>query len=281
MELTLPEGSSLQAADKEAQRFAAVIGDDANIESYSYYVGQGAPRFVLTLDPVLPSNNYAQFVIVAKDVTARNQLHAKLEQLFANEFGNIRGNIKLIQTGPPSAYPVMIRVSGYEHDRVRDIAGQVSGVMANSPSLYGINYDWNEKVKTMHLTVDPDKARLLGIDRNTLAQALQTQLSGASIAEFREQDKTVDIVLRLNAGDRKDLSQIQSMPIHIGSGKFVPLEQIAQIGFEAEDGLVWRRDLKPTITVQANVVPGVTGYDATKQVYDSLASLRKNLPPGY
>lgn len=281
VEMKLPEGSSLQATDKEAQRFAAAINDDANIESYSYYVGEGAPRFVLTLEPVLPSNNYAQFVIVAKDVTTRNQLRAKIETMFANEFNTVRGNIKLIQTGPPSAYPVMIRVSGYEHEKVRALAGQIGDIMAANPSLYGINYDWNEKIKTMHLTVDPDKARLLGIDRKTLAQALQTQLSGAAIAEFREQDKTVDIVLRLNAGDRKDLSKIKDMPVHIGGGKFVPLEQIAQIDFQAEDGLIWRRNLNPTITVQADVVPGVTGNDATKQVYDSLASLRNGLPAGY
>lgn len=281
VEMKLPEGSSLQAADKEAQRFAAAIGSDGNIESYSYYVGEGAPRFVLTLEPVLPSNNYAQFIIVAKDVEARNQLKAKIEKLFVNEFSTVRGNIKLIQTGPPSAYPVMIRVSGYEHERVRALAAQVGGVMADNPLLHDINYDWNEKAKTMHLTVDPDKARLLGIDRKTLAQALQTQLSGAAIAEFREQDKTVDIVLRLNAGDRKDLSKIKDMPVHIGGGKFVPLEQIAKIDFQAEDGLIWRRNLKPTITVQAEIVPGVTGNDATKQVYSSLAALRKELPAGY
>jgi multidrug efflux pump subunit AcrB len=281
VEMTLPEGSSLRATEQEAQRFAAFMTGDAHIDSFSYYVGQGAPRFVLTLDPILPSNNYAQFVIVAKDVAARNQVNVKIDQLFAEQFPNVRGHVKLIQTGPPSSYPVMLRVSGYEHDKVRDIAKQIGDVMAATPTLSNINFDWNEKNKTMRLAVDQDKARILGIDSHTLALYLQTQLSGAAIAEFREKDKTVDIVLRMKNEDRNDLSRIKDIPIHIGSGKFVPLEQIAQISFEAEEGLIWRRDLKPTITVQADVAPGITGNDATKQVYNRIQSLRQNLPPGY
>ncbi len=281
VELTLPEGSSLQATEKEAQKFAQSIADDPNIDSYSYYVGKGAPRFVLTTDPKLPANNYAQFIIVAKNVEARKVLNNKINQLFAENFANVRGHVNLIQTGPPSPYPVMLRVSGYDHEKVRQIAQQVSAVMAANPNIKDINFDWNEKSKVMHLAVDQDKARMLGIDSQTLATNLQTQISGADIAEFREKDKTVDIVFRIDSQNRKDLSRIKDLNIHIGNGTFVPLDQIAKISYESEEGLIWRRDLKPTITVQADVVPEITGNDATKQVYESLKELRDNLPPGY
>lgn len=281
VEMTLPEGSSLKATEQEARKFAEKLADDPGIDNYSYYVGQGAPRFVLTSDPKLPAANYAQFVIVAKDLEARETLNNKINTIFAEDFANVRGHVKLIQTGPPSPYPVMLRVTGYDHEKVREIAKQVSDVMTANPSLYDINFDWNEKNKVMHLSVDQDKARMLGIDSQSLALDLQTQLSGAAIAEFYEQDRTVGIVFRMDAQNRKDLSNIKDLPIHIGSGKFVPLDQIAKISYDAEEGLIWRRDLKPTITVQADVRPDVTGNDATKQVYADLAALRQSLPPGY
>lgn len=281
VELTLPEGSSIAAAEQEAQRFAQSIAGDADIASYSYYVGQGAPRFVLTSDPKLPASNYAQFVIVAKDLKAREALENKINKLFAEQFENVRGHVKLIQTGPPSPYPVMLRISGYDHEKVRSIAQQVSDVMVNNPKLAHVNWDWNEKNKVMHLNIDQDKARALGVDSQNLALSLQMQLSGSTVAEFYEGDKTVNIVYRLDSHNRKDLSVIKNLPVHIGSGKFVPLEQIAVISYEAEEGLIWRRDLKPTITVQAEVLPGVTGNDATKQVYEELKTLRASLPAGY
>ena len=281
VEMTLPEGSSLQATEKEANRFAENLADDPTIDNYSYYVGKGALRFVLTADPKLPANNYAQFVIVAKNVAAREELKQKVNQLFTDDFANVRGHVKLLQTGPPSPYPVMLRVTGYDHEKVREIAWQVNNVMAANPHIANINWDWNEKSKVMHLTVDQDKARMLGIDSQTLASSLQTLLSGTAISEFREQDKTVDVVFRIDQKNRKDLSNIKDLNIHIGSGKFVPLDQIAKINYAAEEGLIWRRNLKPTITVQADTVANATGNDVTKQVYESLNDLRESLPPGY
>ncbi len=281
VEMILPEGASLRATEAEAKRLAELLAGDGDIESYSYYVGQGAPRFVLTTDPVLPSPNYAQFVVVAKDLPARASLQKKIDDLLADHFPNVRGHVKLIQTGPPSPYPVMLRVSGYDHDKVRAIAGKVADAMAGNPSLLNVNMDWNEKNKIVRLAVDQDKARLLGVDSQSLASSLQMQLSGSSITEFRERDRTVAVVLRLEDRDRKDLSAVGSLPVHIGGGKFVALEQVAKLSYEAEEGLIWRRDLKPTITVQADVAPGITGNDASRRVYDSLAALRESLPPGY
>lgn len=281
VEMTLPEGASMQATEREAHKFMKHIDGDPNIVSYAYYVGQGAPRFVLTADPVLPSTNYAQFVIVTKDAQARTELNNKVNQLFAEQFENVRGHIKIIQTGPPDPYPVMLRVTGYDHEKVRELAQQVSDAMTANPNIRSVNFDWNEKNKVMHLEIDQDKARMLGINSQNLAFDLQTLLSGAPVAEFREQDKTVSIVFRIDAQNRQDLSHIKDLNIHIGNGKFVPLDQIAKISYDAEEGLIWRRDLKPTITVQAEIAPGVTGNDVAKQVYNSLAEVRSSLPLGY
>lgn len=281
VEMTLPEGSSLAATEQEAKKLADSLAGDSDIESYSYYVGKGAPRFILTIEPKLPATNYAQFVIVAKNVESRNALNQKIDKLFDEKFENVREHIKLIQTGPPSAYPVMLRISGYDHEKVREIAKQVSHIMGDNPSLTNINFDWNEKSKVMHLIVDQDKARILGITSKGLAQDLQTQLSGATIAEFYQQDKTVGIVFRIDAQDRENLAKVKELPIYIGNGKFVPLEQIAKISYDGEDGLIWRYNLKPTITVQADVVNGITGNDATQKVYGNLTAIREALPNGY
>jgi Cation/multidrug efflux pump len=281
VEMKLPQGASLQATEQEAKRFATQFSTDANIVNYTYYVGQGAPRFVLTAEPAIPDTNFAQFVFVAKDLQARNELTQKVRELLSTEFPNVRGNVKVIKLGPSDAYPVMLRVTGNDHEKVREIAGKVRDSMAANPNLSDINLDWNEKNKVVRLAIDQDKARMLGIDSQTLASSLQALLSGSTIADFREKDKTVGIVFRLNPNDRKDLSRLKDLNIHIGNGQFVPLDQIAKISYEAEEGLVWRRDLKPTITVQANTVESVSGNDATHQAYDNLKDLRASLPSGY
>ena len=280
-EMTLPRGASIKATAEQAQRMSDYLKNDPDIVNYSYYVGEGSPRFVLTLEPVLPMDNYCQFVITTKNVAARQRLDKKINQLFNDEFDNVQGFTKVIQTGPPVAYPVMIRVSGDDHNKVRALAKEVGGVMSENPQLKNINYDWNEMSKVMHLDIDQGKARMLGIDSHSLASDLQTQLSGASLAEFRRADRTIDITFRLDAKNRKDLASIKDMPVHIGNGKYVPLAQIANISYAGEDGLIWRRNLKPTITVRADVNGTITGNDATAQIYDELKNLRAGMPFGY
>lgn len=281
VDLRLPEGSSLQATGQEATRLARLLGDNQDIVNYTYYIGQGAPRFILPAEPTLPSNNFAQFIIVTRDVDARNQLIAKTRSLLAAEFPNVRSNLRVLQTGPNSPYPVMLRVSGYDHDEVRKIAGQVRDIMAANPDLKDVNLDWNEKNKVMHLEIDQDKARMLGIDSQTLSSSLQTMLSGSTISQFREKDRTISIMFRIDAQNRNDLSRVKDLNIHIGNGKFVPLDQIAKVSYGAEEGLIWRRNLMPTITVQANTREGVLGNSATTAAYDSLQELRASLPAGY
>jgi len=133
----------------------------------------------------------------------------------------------------------------------------------------------------MHLRINQDKARLLGLDSSTLASNLQAMISGSTVAEFREKDKTVGIVFRVDSQNRNGLSQLKNLNVHIGNGKYVPLDQIATISYEAEEGLIWRRDLKPTITVQANTVPGILSNSATKELFDSMKEFRESLPTGY
>ncbi|MHC1758469.1 MAG: efflux RND transporter permease subunit [Negativicutes bacterium] len=281
VDLRLPEGSSLKATEQVAARLAHYYTGDSNVADFSYYVGQGAPRFVLSFEPTLPDKSFAQIVVVGKDLKSRNELIAKTKNLLATEFPEVQGNVRIIQTGPSSPYPVMLRISGPGHEQVRQIASQVRDRMAVNPHLDNINQNWNEKSKVMHLRINQDKARLLGLDNSTLAGNLQAMISGTTVAEFREKDKTVGIVFRVDSQNRNDLSQLKNLNVHIGNGKYAPLDQIAKISYEAEEGLIWRRDLKPTITVQANTVQGILGNSATKELYDSLKDLRDSLPPGY
>lgn len=281
VEMRLQQGAAIQATEKAANSFAEYFKEDSNLLNYTYYTGQGGPRFVLTFDPVLPDTSYAQFIFVAKDIKARDELAKKAQSILAADFPEVRGNVKILTSGPSAPYPVMFRVSGYDHDKVREIAEQVQNRMAANRNLVDVNLDWNEKSKVMHLNIDQDKARMLGINSQALASNLQSLLSGTTISEFREEDKTVGIVFRIEPENRNNLSRIKDLNIHIGNGKFVPLDQIAKISYEAEEGLIWRRDLKPTITIQANTAEGVLGNDATQQVYENLQDIRDTLPLGY
>ncbi|WP_033170845.1 efflux RND transporter permease subunit [Selenomonas sp. ND2010] len=280
IEMKLPEGSSMAASQEVCDRMSSWLQDRQELLSnYSYYVGRYAPRFVLTVNPKAETDNAAQFVLVAKDTASREKLTEELNQAFNEEFADVRAKIQFIQTGPPADYPVMLRVTGYTTEQTKELAEQVADIVAKDPNNYNVNTSWGDKSKVMHLELDQDKLRSLGVSSQSVSQQIYTAVTGAKAAEFYKGDRTIDIDLRLADENRKDLAQMKSLPIYLGQAGYVPLEQIAKISYDAEDGFIERRNLMPTITVQADVHDG-TANDATKKAYEATEQLRKDLPFG-
>lgn len=279
--MQLPEGSSLVATEEASKTFAAFLDKQSDlIKHYSMYVGEGAPRFVLTFDQDLEAANFAQFVIVADSREVRGELTARIEEEFATELSHVRSKIQFIQTGPPAPYPVMLRVSGYDADRVHSIANEVADIIAADPNLFDVHLNWGDKSKILHVELDQDKLSALGLSSNAVAQMLYTELTGAAAAEFYTGDRTLDIELRLSAADRDKLSDVGNMPIYLGEAGYVTLSQIAKLEYRAEDGIIWRRNLKPTITVQANIRSG-TSVDASIKALEAVEPIASALPYGY
>ncbi|MBD3878578.1 MAG: efflux RND transporter permease subunit [Quinella sp. 1Q5] len=280
IELRLPEGSSMAATQTEAERFAKFLDSKRDhLKNYAYYVGQDTPRFVLTISPGDDVDNMAKFVVTANE-DIRDELIEIIDTELDDNFPLVRANIQLIQTGPPADYPIMLRVSGTDIDKVQSLAEEVADRVAQDPNATNIHLDWNEKSKIVRIDLDQDKLRALGVTSQEVKSMLYTEITGAKASEFYTGDRTIDIDLRLAAADRNNLAALKSLPIYLGAAGYVPLEQIAKLSYDAEYGLIRRRNLKPTVTVQANILSG-TANDAAIKAFDATEDLRKDLPLGY
>ena len=279
VELNMPEGSSIKTTDAAARKLTNLIKDDKELDHVSTYVGESAPRFVLVIDPVQPRDNYAQLVVVAKSVEDRKKLEKRISELAAEHLPEAIVYSRSIPLGPPAPYPVMIRVSGNSDAQVKEYAQKVRKVMAANPYVNMTRLDWLEQTNAVKLKVDNDKLLQMGLTRQTVANALQAQVSGYTVATYLEGDQQIGIVFRLQPDQRADISQLETISIPTSQGA-VPLSQIAHLDYTSEDNIIWRRNLRPTITVNGGIVDGVTGNDVTKQVYKELEPLRKELPAG-
>ncbi|MDR6667595.1 efflux RND transporter permease subunit [Rhizobium sp. 1399] len=281
VDLWLPEGTSIKQVEVEAKALEAKMMDDPDKKFIATYIGEGAPRFFLPLDQQLSNPNYAQLLIMANDEPARERLITKLRTILAEDFPDIRGKVDRLFLGPPTGWPVQMRVMGPDRAEVRRIADQVKERFTRDPILGAVHDDWLEPVPAMKLVIDQDRARALGVTSQRVRQMLQTAMSGAPLDDFRDGEETVSIVAREPDANRSLLSAVNSVYVPTDFGGFVPVSQIAKVVPVVEQGLEWRRDRLPTISVRATLPDNVQSNDVVTKLYNDMQDLRDSLPAGY
>lgn len=279
--MQFPQSSSIDYTQGQAKSLDALLKDNEHIDHFTTYVGEGSPRFVLTLEPELPRANFMQTIIVTKSLEDRDILFKELQDQLNEQYPSALINMQFVQIGPPSKYPVMLRVSGPDASEVKTIANDVKAKMQEDKDLHNIAFDWPDTEPVAQVHIDPDKARLLGIDSYAVSLHLQSLLSGTKSGEYYEGNQTIPVTFRLGGNENHNLAALSSLPIQTGNGSYVPLSQIATISMSQEEGIIWHRNMMPTISIHANVGPGVLGNAKTKEIYNKLAEYRQDLPTGY
>jgi multidrug efflux pump len=282
LEMRMPEGTAIGATDAVARKAEALLTGDNDIATYTTYVGQGTPRFWLGLNPVLPNPNFAQIVIVTKDLGGRERVKARLEQAIADgALPAARVRVDRFVFGPPVGFPVQFRVLGPDPMKVRAIAEDVRKVMAGNAKVIDPHLDWSEQVKSIRLEVDQDRARALGLTPQDVSQTLQTLLSGLTVTQYREGIENIDVVARATGAERLELGRLPTLTIATRNGVAVPLSQIARLNYEYEEPIIWRRNRDIVLTVRGDIIDGVQPPDVSNEIAPQLQPIRDRLPYGY
>jgi multidrug efflux pump subunit AcrB len=281
-ELRLAEGSSMQATEAAVKEAEKLLAGDKDAASYTAYIGQSSPRFWLGLQPVQPNESFAQIVIVARDVEARERIKARIEAAVAKgALSQARVRLDRFNFGPPVGFPVQFRIIGPDPEVAHGIAGQVRDVMRADRRLIDPYLDWGEKMPSLRLEVDQARARALGLTPQDIAQTLQTLVGGATVTTLRVGEERVDVVARAIPSERAELDRIEDMTVASRDGAPVPVGQVARVVRTTEEPIIRRRNRETVVTAVADVVDGAQPPDVSLSLWPKLAAIRDAMPPGY
>jgi multidrug efflux pump subunit AcrB len=278
--MTLPKNASIAATEVQTERLEKVLASSPDISRFSSYVGGGAIRFYLPLDVQLDNDFLAETVIVAKDLEARDRVQDMLQQRLARDFPDVTARVSRLELGPPVGWPVQYRVSAPTTDEARHYAEEVMDVLRASGLVRNVNYDWAERSKELRIVVDQDRVRQAGLSSEQLANALNRVISGSTVTQVRDSIYLVDLVVRANADERSSIEALTNLQITTPTGATVPLRELATFQYELDEGYVWRRGRLPTITVQAEPLPGVQPSLVNQRITAALESVRASMPVG-
>ncbi|WP_202108600.1 efflux RND transporter permease subunit [Succinivibrio dextrinosolvens] len=281
LRMELPAGASYQNSEEVAARFAKEISNSENLEYYSYTVGEGNPRFVLTFSPANAKPNMAEFIMVAKGIEERASLEKEVKALIRDRFPEVIGHTLLIVTGSPTEYAVTFRVQGPELNKVRTITSDLEKIMYSYDSLLNIRKKGGEEMISLDTKTQNLKLKQLGLTSGSLAQQIKLLTSGEIISSIQDRDVTIPIIFRLKAVNADIYQTISDMPIELPDGKKLSLSSVANLEAGVEEANILRRDRLPAVKICAEIRDGLSGDDVTAQIYSDIKEFRKSLPRGY
>lgn len=282
VEVQMPYGTSIQQTSVATAKVEAWLAKQKEAKVVTSYIGQGAPRFFMSLAPELPDPSFAKIVVLTGDEKEREALKYRLRRAAADGLApEARVRVTQIVFGPPSPFPVAYRVMGPDPKKLREIAAQVNDVMRASPMMRMVNTDWGARVPTLHFTLDQDRLQAVGLTSSSVALQLQFLLSGVPLTEVREDIRSVQVVGRAAGDIRLDPAKIAGFTLVGSAGQRIPLSQVGAIDIRMEDPILRRRDRMPTITVQGDIADGLQPPDVSTAILKQLQQVIAQLPAGY
>lgn len=282
LEVYMPPGSAFKATEAVVAQVEKALLEEPQTQLVDAYVGGGAPRFFLSLNPELPDPAFAKLIVQTADSQARDALKARMHtRIEAGEFPSARVRVTQLLFGPPVPFPVVFRVSGPDIDVLRRISEEVRTVVAANHMTRDAFVDWGERNSAYRLVLDQDRLRLLGFTPAEVKTQLNALLSGNPVTEVREGTRSVAVMVRALNAQRENLGGIDGLTITNAAGVSVPLEQVGRFQPVMEEPILKRRDREPTFEVRADIIAGTQPPDVEKAAYADLQPLIARLPAGY
>lgn len=274
----LPQGSAITTTDAVTKRIEAILNNMPEVKTLSAYVGAGAPRFFLSLNPEQPNPAFAKIIAIGHTPEDRDIISNVLNEHIANgEFPEARVRVTQLVVGPPVLWPVSFRVVGEDPLKIREIARSVLSVMKNNPNIVDPHLESDERSPVFFIKMDTNRLRKMGLTPKDVAQQLQFTFNGIPVTQVRQDIRTVEVYAR---GIKNQQLMPSAIEIKTQDGKKIPLTQIADIKISYEEPVIKRYNRERSLSVMADV-QGAQPPDVTMEVWHELDAIVKQLPSGY
>lgn len=276
--VNLPQGSAISVTDETTRKIEHLLKDMPQVKTFSAYVGQGAPRFFLSLNPEQPDPAFAKIIVVANNAVDRDIIIDELNKHIAQGmFTEARIRVTRLVVGPPVPWPVSFRVVGSDPIKLRDIAHKVRATMALNTHVVNPHLESDERVPVLFLRMDNERIRLMGLTPKDVAQQLQFMFNGVPVTEVRQDIRTVKVVAR-SLGNQHIMPK--DIEIKTKDGYKVSLTQLGDIEIRYEEPVIKRYNRERSLAILADV-KDAQAPDVTMAIWNDLQPLIQQLPFGY
>ncbi len=275
----LPQGTDIHTTSDHLRQMEAWLAERGEVKSVASFVGQGASRFMLTYEAEKANPSYGHLIIQTETLDQIPPLREELNRFGRANFPTGEFRTKRLVFGPGGGAPIQLRLSGQDPDTLRLLSSEMQQVMQGaSGNLIDMRTDWREQELVLKPVYATQRAQTAGISREDVAQTLQLATDGTVSGVYREGDRQIPIITRLPSDSGLEL--IDLVVFSSTTGEVLPIEQMIDgMQYEVQNTLVHRRNRELTLTIEADIPPGLTAAEVQAEIQSVVESV--SLPVGY
>ncbi len=278
--MDMPKGTAISETQKVALRVDKWLGNESinpEVSGTTLYVGDGGPRFYLSLNPADSVPSSAFFLVNTKHFDGTVDAAKRAQQYFIEQFPEARFKVKRLSMGGSESGIVELKLTGPDADELLRRANDLEHIFSSVPGIVQNENDWGNKVLKIVINVAQDKARELGVTSQSLSETLDGYFSGSKVSEFRDGDKLIPINVRAEENYRNSIEDVANLTIAAG-GRLISLDQVANIQPALDYSQIRRENQQRQITVSAKS-DSFTAAELLRYIQPKLDAI--DYPPGY
>ncbi len=289
VDINLPEGNKIERTKEVVSRIEKFMTDSLKtnndrplgINDWSSYIGEGPESYDLGYSPDEANSNYAHILVNTSSFNENYVMVTKLDKFTFNNFPNADIKVSAL-AGGGGGTPIEIKISGPEPDQLSILAENTKLKLSTIYGTKNVKDDWGPKSKKFLIQIDQNRAQNAGVTSSDIATSLKTVLDGFQTGSYREDDKSIPIIMRSDANQQQSLASLETLNIYSqGSGRSVPLLQVASIVPQWQYSKIKRLDLRRTINVTSELRVGANASAIMGEITPWIEEEVKTWPEGY
>ena len=279
IDVWLPEGASIERTERTVKEIEGILSEEPLVTDFVAYVGEGGPRFHITVIPQFNTLNYARFMVTTADKNATRALAERLRVVFRERVAGAHVQPLCILMGKPVEAPIAIKIHGPDLTEARRISLQVQAILRDTPGSDLVRDNLGQEVASLEVVIDQEAAHMAGVSNTEVAGALVMAHEGYPVTDYRAEEERIPVKMRATDADRRSLRGLRDLYVPSqATGEKVPLSALASFAPRWAPGVIHHADGQRTVTVLSDV----HGRLASEVMRDAWPRIRAlELPRGY
>ena len=251
LELTLPVGTPAERTDERVAPIQEFISEQNGVDKVASVIGFDKKESTKTDE----GENTAKLTVTLKRASSVIVAEERLIRSIREHISDYSGVQAKISRPTIFSFktPVEVEMHGFNLQKLQSVSSNVEEQLKEIPGLYDVKANIQRGNPEIQIIYNRQLLSRYGLNILDVASIVRNKVRGDVASEFKEEDRKIDILVRVREQDKETIEDLRKLVINPNSPRPLPLEAVADIKVNEGPSEIRRTDQQRTALITANI----------------------------